>query len=52
MNLVEKTDEDISILEITLPLSAANDKKLHGIVQLILDGETWIHWGILIMLHI
>ena len=35
----EKTDEDISILEITLPLSAANDKKLHGIVQLILDGE-------------
>ena len=35
----EKTDEDISILEITLPLSAADDKKLHGIVQLILDGE-------------
>ena len=35
----EKTNEDISILEITLPLSAADDKKLHGIVQLILDGE-------------
>ena len=35
----EKTNEDISILEITLPLSSANDKKLRGIVQLILDGE-------------
>ena len=35
----EKTNEDISILVVTLPLSAADDKKLHGIVQLILDGE-------------
>ncbi|RZO55388.1 MAG: hypothetical protein EVA72_06850 [Limisphaerales bacterium] len=35
----EKTNEDISILVITLPLSAADDKKLHGIVQLILDGD-------------